>query len=905
MNTNKIKIGIIFGGNSREREVAFAGGRTVYDNLDKNYFDAIPIFMDSFGNLCLLRWEYIYKGSIRDFYPPSDKITPSKYGFQIYADSLGEISRAQQLDLLEPIGTPLLFEELSECIDFAFLSLHGKNGEDGRIQGILEYFNIPYSGSGILPAAVGMNKAVQREWMQKANFRTPKTYSITLPQWQLTIAIEPLFESIIRSVGLPFVIKSANQGSSIGVRVLSTNDVQLFEQYVNASFFKIKLTAIEWTSLSEQQKLLKINTLSDFRDGMGLPMQVIINGEHELINHPDELFECFEKVLIRDTNFVILSSLDTEHEVLIEEFIEGKEFSCIVIENLTGKPKALPPTQIIKGAAIFDYRSKYLPGLSRKITPIPIEEALIDDIRDACEELYSFFKFNVYARIDGFITLANEILLNDPNTTSGMMPSSFFFHQAAEIGLNPSSFLTYIISKSLENRTYSLSNNLRTKSLLVQLTHFIAQKNKVTESKIKVAVIMGGYSSERHISIESGRNIYEKLASSEKYAPFPVFLTGNDAAHELYVIPINIMLKDNADDIAEKVKHFETNEVLLKIRDEFREITTAFGMAITEPTRIYYEDLKIRADRVFLALHGRPGEDGEVQKHLVQLGLPFNGSSIESSKITINKFTTNNLLRENGVLVSRNYLLQKIEFLADTIASLQLAIDHLGFPLIAKPADDGCSTGVKKINNPEELKRYCQAAFRTEEVLTSDFIEALNLKQNEEFPRKNYILLEELIQAQGADLFMETTTGLLTHYDVNHTISYEIFETSESLAESGILSLEEKFLAGEGQNITPARFSKDKNIQQEISDLMRRDIELAARILKIEGYSRIDNFVRIYLQPQLRVETIIIEANSLPGMTPATCIFHQCALNGYKPFDFIDSILEFGAQRARHAQMKD
>ena len=50
--------------------------------------------------------------------------------------------------------------------------------------------------------------------------------------------------------------------------------------------------------------------------------------------------------------------------------------------------------------------------------------------------------------------------------------------------------------------------------------------------------------------------------------------------------------------------------------------------------------------------------------------------------------------------------------------------------------------------------------------------------------------------------------------------------------------------------------------------------------------------MRVY--ERLKVETIIIEVNSLPGMTPATCIFHQAALNGYKPYDFIDKILEFG-----------
>ena len=65
----KIKIGIIFGGFSKEREISFAGGRTVYDNLNKSLFEAVPVFIDSFGNFVLLNWEFVYKGSVRDFYP--------------------------------------------------------------------------------------------------------------------------------------------------------------------------------------------------------------------------------------------------------------------------------------------------------------------------------------------------------------------------------------------------------------------------------------------------------------------------------------------------------------------------------------------------------------------------------------------------------------------------------------------------------------------------------------------------------------------------------------------------------------------------------------------------------------------------------------------------------------------
>ena len=78
---------------------------------------------------------------------------------------------------------------------------------------------------------------------------------------------------------------------------------------------------------------------------------------------------------------------------------------------------------------------------------------------------------------------------------------------------------------------------------------------------------------------------------------------------------------------------------------------------------------------------------------------------------------------------------------------------------------------------------------------------------------------------------------------------------------------------------------------------MIEDLWRVAQILQIEGYARIDAFVRVLENDE--VETIIIEVNSLPGMTPATCIFHQTAINGYKPYDFIDRILSYGVERTK------
>src|SRR5690606_34767498 len=115
----KTRIGIIFGGQSKEREISFAGGRTVYDNLNKSLFDAVPVFVDSFGNFVELNWEFIYKGTIRDFYPPVEFL-PANSVFQLYAENLGDLNESQQNDLIKPIGKKLSIDELKQKIDFAF-----------------------------------------------------------------------------------------------------------------------------------------------------------------------------------------------------------------------------------------------------------------------------------------------------------------------------------------------------------------------------------------------------------------------------------------------------------------------------------------------------------------------------------------------------------------------------------------------------------------------------------------------------------------------------------------------------------------------------------------------------------------------------------------------------------------
>ena len=891
----KVRIGIIFGGSSREREISFAGGRTVYDNLDKSLFEAVPVFVDSFNQFILLNWEFIYKGSIRDFYPPVDFVPASKGDYQVYAESLNP-SPDVQLEMLKRLGTPLTASDFKKHFDFAFLCLHGPFGEDGKIQGLLEYHGVPYSGSGILPSAIGIDKPVQKKLMVAAGFPSPKFFTVSRDEYEREVREEKSDDIYARAkneIGFPLVVKAATQGSSIGISIITEENLLNFYEALDRAFFARTIWRKDWYSLSSEEKNDFVRSLSDIREGLGLPLTI----KGETIYHPDELIGKIEKAFDAERDNIVLESLDAESEIIIEGFIEGKEFSCIVVQDEENKPVALPPTEIRKGKELFDYRSKYLPGLSRKITPIELPDKQIEDIRKSCERLFTALGFDVYARIDGFISKDGTIFLNDPNTTSGMMPSSFFFHQAAEIGLNPSQFLSFIIRTSLVQRIRHDKNGKRYDAILKSLDDAMTAARNLASDKTKVAVLFGGYSSERHISVESGRNIYEKLASSAKYQPVPVFLTGGENNHELYQVPINVLLKDNADDIREKILQWKVHPVIKNIITRCSAVTKRFSSsdALAAPKKVTYEEIGKNAEAVFIALHGRPGEDGAVQQKLEALGIPYNGSGQESSEITIDKYTTNEILRKNGFLIAEHMLVSEEEWVKNAAGVVEAINKNIGWPFIAKPVDDGCSSAVRKVKTKEELEAFVKLIFRKNEDLDANAANVLKIKAKEEFPRKKVFLVEELISRKDAAHFLEVTGGMLTRYNSKGEIEYEVFEASEALSEGEVLSLEEKFLAGQGQNITPARYDKDAAIRQKISDKVKATLGAAARLLNIQGYTRIDAFVRIY-NPD-KVEVIFVEVNSLPGMTPATCIFHQAAINHYKPYEFIDKILDFSFRR--------
>ncbi len=876
----KIRVGILMGGSSREREISFAGGRTVYDNLNRSIFEPVPIFVDSFGNFFLLNWQYLYKGTIRDFFPPHHLYPNSD--FQYYQE---QIPNAQIVDF-EEIGKWIPFHELKYFIDFAFLTLHGLKGEDGSIQGFLEWLNIPYSGTGVLGSAIGIDKVVQKKLQQSMDYRV-------LPYilWN-TQQPFPTFE-VQTQIGFPFVLKNPLQGSSIGTVVVhSINDISVAIQKVLLNT-TIKLK--EWRSYTQEQKIKLCNTWNDLKNSFHFPLFA----EKQKVYSPDELLQFLDNY---SDDFVEIQALDSPQQILIEKYIEGTEFSVIVIHDEEGNPIALPPTEIRKKNNVFDYDSKYLPGRANKVTPIdlPIEKIL--KITSEAEKLMTDFHFNVYARIDGFITNKDTIYFNDPNTTSGMLPSSFFFHQAAEIGFNPSQFLSYIIYISLitrkkEGRFYELDTYIE------RLKKGFSYQTQELSTQERIAVILGGYSAERHISVESGRNIVEKLQASGKYQVNPLFLLKSENSvygFELYSIPPHLLFKDNADDIAIAIQKYLLNPTQHPyteyIQTRIQKLQDLFHLQKVDIQLYPVEELKNHFDSVFIAIHGRPGEDGQLQKILEYQNIPYNGSQPIPAEIAMDKFQCNELLLQNGVFVANHFLVKKEDFEKNSNQLIEQIEQKLDYPMIAKPNDEGCSAAVKKITNREKLLAYLEVSFSKNSHVLEKYRDLLQISPLEEFPQKEECLLETFIEESDEYKLMEITVGFLTHWK-NNEIFYEVFSPSETIRANEVLSLEEKFLAGQGMNITPARFSQNSEENQRIENIVKQEIEKAAKIIGLTGYARIDAFVKMFKNS--KVEVWVIEANTLPGMTPSTCIFHQAAINGYNPLQFIEKILEFGRMRVQ------
>ena len=183
-----------------------------------------------------------------------------------------------------------------------------------------------------------------------------------------------------------------------------------------------------------------------------------------------------------------------------------------------------------------------MPGRATKITPARCYD---QDAAKNCSNMYKasdLLNFATISRIDGFLTKDGRVILIDPNTLTEMSPSTFLFHQAAEYGMSHTQLINYLIETELK-----LAGMLEFSDDKSSGGNTVTNQNGQNNGeKLRVAVLLGGATNEREISLESGRNICYKL-SPQKYESIPLFVT-ND--HELYKLDQRLLIKNSTREIS-------------------------------------------------------------------------------------------------------------------------------------------------------------------------------------------------------------------------------------------------------------------------------------------------------------------------------------------------------------------
>ncbi len=161
----KTRVGVVRGGPSSEYEVSLKSGASVLKHIPTEKYDPIDILLTKKG-------EWIVEGKMSD------------------------------------LGT------IANKVDILWNALHGEFGEDGKVQRMFEHFRIPYTGSSVLPSAIGMNKKLAKERFAELGISSPKGTSVDLDD-----DLEDLVFQIFKSYALPVVVKPATSGSSVGVTI--------------------------------------------------------------------------------------------------------------------------------------------------------------------------------------------------------------------------------------------------------------------------------------------------------------------------------------------------------------------------------------------------------------------------------------------------------------------------------------------------------------------------------------------------------------------------------------------------------------------------------------------------------------------------------------------------------------
>ncbi|CAM2007027.1 hypothetical protein [Acanthopleuribacter pedis] len=828
--SQQVTLTIFFGGPSNERNISLDSARTLYDSVRKKLAETniTLVFISRDTQFFRLDPKWIYSNTIEDF-----EHLPHQ---PLQADALNRLIK--ESDVLCPI-------------------VHGAYGEDGQLSARFEaQGRQAYLGSPPAGLATTLNKQQTVAAIAERGFPTVPNALITAAAWAEDAARERerAWHQVPGDTLNQRIVKPNRAGSSDGV---SLSGVDTFDEAVTRALA--------------------------FGD-----------------------------------------------EVLVEQRIEGREFSLIVLQDQDDSIVPLAPTGIAIAESdtdpnqdnLYTRNKKYMPGAgARHQTPLAGPAELLQRMRTQAVDLFQALGLRDWARFDGFLSDDGTIIWSDLNGIPGCGLDSFLFQQAALFGMRHADVFSLLITRAAarEGRRLDFSDAL----------------GEDPASRRRVAVIGGGATSERHVSRMSWFNVTQKLAALQQYRIHTIYL---DAEEAFWEVPAFVALQHTVDEIEAVLADVDAYQRAVPLVQTWRGThfagyagdVAAHNFA---PRRLKLADFPARFDFVFLALHGGIGENGTMQRRLDQLGLPYNGSSSQVAGLCMDKQATNQKCREFAIpgfeapgqhLVARNDLIVELSRYADLdaadletltqrlpelIAAEQRVTDPLfqrwakavvrwaaGLQatlqsdqgLVLKPKADGCSSGVLVSRQPEHQLPIFLLFMMAGRDRIPQYLLYPKVTDRELFialPRFDEILVEQMLAGADPETFMEMTIGV-----IGTRGKITAFYPSETLAQTDVLSLDEKFNKGMGVNLTPPPALDAAAVAS-----IRARLAAYADQLGIEGYARID----VMYRPDS--DTLyLIEVNNLPGLTSATIIYTQALVTpefALKPAEFLDELIQLGFAR--------
>jgi D-alanine-D-alanine ligase len=214
--SERIRVGVLMGGASSEREISLASGKMIAEHLPKDRYDVVML-----DTLALMARNPKLSPALRE---RAQGLLLNRSGEEVLEERDRDLPAAFQEQIrtaaaaAAPATEAIAVAGGAARIDVAFLALHGPYGEDGTLQGMLDLIGIPYVGSGTLASALAMDKGMAKKVFAAEGIPAPPGILVDRVDYRA----DP--EGVARSVSdrfLPAVVKPARQGSSIGMSMVS------------------------------------------------------------------------------------------------------------------------------------------------------------------------------------------------------------------------------------------------------------------------------------------------------------------------------------------------------------------------------------------------------------------------------------------------------------------------------------------------------------------------------------------------------------------------------------------------------------------------------------------------------------------------------------------------------------